>query len=127
VCWAVYSLIGKIILKRLSPLRATTWATFFGLLFLGPAALLEGGPGLDYSPASWAGLAFLGLLGTALGFTLYYHGIQRLGAARAAVFINLVPVFGLLSGWLMLDESLGWSLAVGLVLVLAGIRLIQRS
>jgi len=127
VCWAAYSLMGKLVLKRLSPLMATTWATFFGLAFLGPAALLEEGPGWGYSPAAWASLAFLGLLGTALGFTLYYQGILRLGAGRAAVFINLVPVFGLLSGWLILDERLGWHLAAGLVLVLSGISLIQKS
>jgi drug/metabolite transporter (DMT)-like permease len=125
VCWAAYSLWGKLILRRLSPLMATTWATIFGLAFLGPAAVWEGGPGLHHSPAGWGGLAFLGLLGTALGFTFYYQGILCLGARRAAVFINLVPVFGILSGWLILDESLGWFLAAGLVLVLAGIRLIQ--
>lgn len=127
LCWAAYSLLGQLVLRRLSPLLATTWATFFGLAFLGPAALLEGGPGLSYSLAGWASLAFLGLLGTALGFTLYYQGILRLGAGRAAVFINLVPVFGLLSGWLILDESLGWPPAAGLVLVVTGILLIQRS
>jgi drug/metabolite transporter (DMT)-like permease len=126
LCWAAYSLLGKLVLKRLSPLMATTWATFFGLAFLGPAALIEEGPSFSYSPAGWAGLAFLGLLGTALGFTLYYQGILRLGAARAAVFINLVPVFGLLSGWLILDERLGWYLAAGLALVLSGIHLIQK-
>jgi len=127
VCWAAYSLMGKLVLKRLSPLMSTTWATFFGLAYLGPAALAEGGPARGYSPAGWAALAFLGLLGTALGFTFYYRGIQRLGAGRAASFINLIPVFGLLSGWLILDESLGWHLAAGLVLVVSGISLIQRA
>ena len=127
VCWAAYSLFGKLVLQRLSPLKSTTWACIFGLIFLGPAALWEGEPALAYSPACWAGLAFLGLLGTALGFTLYYQGILRLGAGRAAVFINLVPVFGVLSGWLILDEKLGWSLAAGLALVLSGIGLIQRT
>ncbi|MDR3038101.1 MAG: DMT family transporter [Candidatus Adiutrix sp.] len=128
LCWAAYSLFGKMILRRLSPLMATTWACFFGLIFLAPAALWESGfrafPG--YSPTGWASLAFLGVFGTALGFTLYYQGILRLGAGRAAVFINLVPIFGILSGWLLLDESLNWSLAAGLVLVLSGIRLTQR-
>ena len=127
VCWAAYSLFGKLVLKRLSPLKSTTWACIFGLIFLGPAALWESESALAYSLDCWAGLAFLGLLGTALGFTLYYQGILRLGAGRAAVFINLVPVFGVLSGWLILDEKLGWSLAAGLVLVLSGISLIQRT
>ncbi len=129
LCWASYSLLGKMALERLSPLMSTTWACIFGLLFLGPAACLESGPlaFLAFSPVTWLSLAFLGTLGTALGFTLYYLGIMRLGAGRAAVFINLVPVFGIVSGWLILNETLDWSLAAGLILVLSGIRLIQRA
>lgn len=128
-CWASYSLIGKVVLERLSPLMATTWACLFGLLFLAPGAVLESGPTafLSFSPTVWLSLAFLGAAGTALGFTLYYQGILCLGAGQAAIFINLVPVFGIFCGWLFLGEKLDWSLAAGLVLVLAGIRLIQRK
>lgn len=127
ICWAAYSLIGKMVLEKLSPLMATTWACLFGLLFLAPGAVLESGPTafLSFSPTVWFSLAFLGLAGTALGFTLYYQGIVSLGAGRAAIFINLVPVFGILCGWLFLSEKLDWSLAAGLGLVLAGIRLMQ--
>lgn len=127
LCWSGYSLIGKVVLGRLSPLMSTTWACLFGLLFLAPGAALESGPlaFLSFSPTVWLSLAFLGAAGTALGFTLYYQGIVTLGASRAAIFINLVPVFGILCGWLFLGERLDWSLAVGLVLVLAGIRLMQ--
>ncbi len=128
LCWATYSLLGKLVLERLTPLMATTWACLLGLALLGPAAALESGPlaFLRFSPTAWASLAFLGLAGTALGFTCYYQGIVRLGAGRAAIFINLVPVFGLFCGWLFLGETLDWALAAGLVLVLTGIRLIQR-
>lgn len=128
-CWSTYSLLGKLILERLTPLMSTTWACLFGLAVLGPMALWEAGPWafLSFSPTAWASLAFLGLAGTALGFTLYYRGIVGLGAARAAVFINLVPVFGIMSGWLLLGEKVDWSLGAGLLLVLSGIRLIQRA
>ncbi|MDR1045318.1 MAG: DMT family transporter [Candidatus Adiutrix sp.] len=129
VCWSGYSLLGKLALERLTPLMATTWACLFGLLCLLPAALLESGPWafLDFRLSTWLSLAFLGFLGTALGFTWFYQGIARLGARRTVVFINLVPVFGLLSGWLLLGEKLSLSLAAGLVLVLTGISLIQRT
>ncbi len=128
LCWAAYSLLGKVVLGRLSPLASATWACLFGLLFLAPAAWLESGPWafLEFSSTAWLSLAFLGVMGTALGFTLYYLGIVQLGAGRAAVFINLVPIFAIIGGWLILGEGLDWSLAVGLMLVLAGIRLIQR-
>ena len=128
ICWSSYTLIGKLALERLSPLLATTWAAIFAVILLAPAACLESGAAafLHFSPLDWFCLAFLGLIGTSLGFTFYYQGIVRLGADRAAVFINLVPIFGILCGWLFLGESLGWYMAVGLVMVLAGIRLTQR-
>ena len=128
LCWASYSLLGKMVLEHLSPLMSTTWACIFGVLLLAPGAWLESGPWtfLSFNRATWLSLAFLGAFGTALGFTLYYIGIVQLGTRRAAIFINLVPMFGILSGWLLLGEKLDWSLAAGLLLVLSGIRLIQR-
>ena len=48
-------------------------------------------------PASWSGGVGEHRLprrrGTAMGFTWFADGVRRLGAARASVFINLVPVF----------------------------------
>lgn len=128
LCWAAYSLMGKMVLGHLTPLMSTTWACLFGVAFLAPAAWLESGPlaFLQFSSTVWFSLAFLGVVGTALGFTLYYLGIVQLGAGRAVIFINLVPVFAIVGGWLILGEGLDWSLAGGLMMVLAGIRLIQR-
>lgn len=127
ICWSAYTLIGKVALEHLSPLMATTWASLFAVILLAPASIMESGlmAFTAFSLLDWFCLAFLGVLGTSLGFTLYYLGIVRLGAERAAVFINLVPIFGILSGWIFLNEKLGWYLAAGLVLVLGGIRLIQ--
>ena len=129
LCWATYSLVGKAVLDHLTPLMSTTWACLFGLVFLIPAAVLESGPlaFMGFSLQTWLSLAFLGLAGTALGFTLYYRGILQLGAGRAAIFINLVPVFGIFCGWLFFNEKLDWSLLAGLLLVLTGIKLIQRA
>lgn len=124
-CWVAYSLIGRGVLRTLSPLTAVTWSCGIGagLLFI-PAV----GEGLfiavaSYSVPTWLGIAYLAVFGTVLGFIWYYEGIRRLGAARAAVFINFVPVWAVLLGWVLLDERLNWSLAAGGVLVLMGVSL----
>jgi drug/metabolite transporter (DMT)-like permease len=59
------------------------------------------------------GLVFLGVLGTAVAFVWDYEGLRQLGAARTVVFNNLVPVFGVLLGWLILGEPLSASLLAG--------------
>jgi drug/metabolite transporter (DMT)-like permease len=126
--WVSYSLIGKVILRDLSPLAAVTWSCLIGAAALLPFAWREGlgrQTGLA-SPAAWAGLLFLGVLGTAVGFLWYYEGIRAIGPSRAAVFINFVPVSGVLFGWLILSETLTRTLLTGAALVVVGVFLTNR-
>ncbi|UUZ62412.1 DMT family transporter [Polaromonas sp. P1-6] len=129
VCaWAVYTLLGRRLLQGLSPLLATLWAAIWGTLFLALLALRDV-PMLhasSFTPEVWASLAFLGLLGTALAFVWYYEGIRQLGAARTVVFNHLVPIFGVLLGWLVLGEPLSLSLIAGGAMALAGVFLVNR-
>ncbi|MDR1051298.1 MAG: DMT family transporter [Deltaproteobacteria bacterium] len=127
--WTAYSLLGKVVVKRQTPLAANAWsvaAAVAMLLVLAPASGEPLSQAAGYGPATWSSLAFLGLGGTALGFTFFYRGIVELGPHRAASFINLVPVFGILFGWLLLGERPGLNLLLGLALILAGIRLVQK-
>ena len=75
----------------------------------------------------WASLAFLGILGTAVAFVWFYEGIQALGMSRAVVFNNLVPLFGVLLAWLILNEPIHPSLLLGGALAVAGVFLVNRS
>ena len=81
----------------------------------------------DYSLRSWAALLFLGLLGTTLGFTWFNQSVQKIGAARASIFINLVPVAAVLQSAWLLDERPGPSVLLGGLLVLAGVAMTQFS
>jgi drug/metabolite transporter (DMT)-like permease len=57
----------------------------------------------------------------------YAEGLKRLGAARTAVFNNLVPVFGVSFGTLLLGEPLLISMWVGGLVAIAGVMLTNRS
>jgi len=60
----------------------------------------------------------LALLGTVVGFVWWYDGVAELGSARAAVFVYLVPLFGVLLASLVLSEPVGPAkIAVGLLIV----------
>lgn len=129
VCaWAVYTLLGRKLLQGLSPVLATLWAAIWGTLFLGLLALrdISHVHAASFTPEVWAGLVFLGVLGTAVAFVWYYEGLRQLGAARTVVFNNLVPVFGVLLGWLILGEPLSASLLAGGALAIFGVFLVNR-
>ncbi|RPJ75272.1 MAG: DMT family transporter [Desulfobacteraceae bacterium] len=120
--WVAYSLLGKLVMSRLSPLAAVTFSSAAGTLCLFPAALMDGLLDADSYPlAAWGSIVYLGFFGTVLGFVWYYQGIQRIGPVRAGLFINFVPVFAVLLSVLLLGEPLTLSLVAGAALVCTGV------
>ena len=125
--WAVYALAARHLLGGRSALAVTTYAAIVGTALLAIAAALTGD--LASRPASWqvwVAVAFIGLCGTALAFVWFYDGVLAIGPARTAVFINLVPVFAIALGVLLLGEPLEVSMLVGGAIVIAGVLLINR-
>jgi len=122
LCWTAYTFIGRRATKTLSPLAATLWASLIGAALIGITALLQGGTDLlAWSWQVWASVVFLAIGGTALAFTWFADGVKRLGAARASVFVNLVPVFAVLQAAVLLDEHLALPVLGGGLLVIAGV------
>ncbi len=127
LAWAAYTLLGKRVLKGLTPLAATTYAALIGTVLLAVVALVLGE--FRIPELSWRvgiAFAFVGVIGTALAFVWFYEGVLAIGPARAAVFINLVPVFAIALGVLLLGEPLEWSMLAGGAIVVVGIYLINR-
>ena len=127
--WAAYTVIGRRALDGLSPLAATAYATLWGLALLIVAHLFSPHAGAG-APLTWqaaASMLYLGAIGTVIAFVWYSQGIRELGAARAAVFTNLVPVFGVLLSVALLGEPLSASMLVGGALVIAGVALTNRA
>lgn len=121
--WALYTLIGRTVITTLSPLTAVCYSSIAGTLLLFIPALQKGlGQELTrISVTDWFGLAYLGICGTALGFSWYYRGIKKIGTTSAGVFINLVPFFGVVLAWLLLDEALKAIVLIGGILILSGV------
>lgn len=128
ICWATYTLAGKPVTRELSPLVATTYACLIGTVALAGPALLEGGlAGVrDFGPLLWLSFLYLGALGTVVAFVMYYAAIRRVGPSRAAVFLNLIPVFAMALSGPLLGERLTPALVVGAAMVIGGVFLTSR-
>jgi drug/metabolite transporter (DMT)-like permease len=120
--WTLYSIIGKSAMRGLSPLAAVCWSALAGTFFLLMPALYYGSfvEAASFSLPVWLSVAYLGLFGTVIGFFWYFEGIRDVGPSRAAVFINFVPVNGVLLAALLLHERLDLSLLSGGLLVVCG-------
>lgn len=126
--WVTYSLVGKTILKTVSPEMAVAYSCFTGTLLLAIPASAEGlwTHLWSYSLGAWANLFYLGFFGSFLGFRWYYEGIQAIGPSRAGVFINLVPLSAVLMAVLFLGERLDLSLLAGGLFICIGVTLTNR-
>jgi len=75
----------------------------------------------------WAIIAYAGLFPSLISQVFYIKGVEGIGANRAGLFINLVPVFGTLLSVTLLGESLQLFHIVALALVLGGIAIAERG
>lgn len=126
--WTAYSLGGKQAMQQLPPLVSVTWSCVFGCVFLFPAALVSGlwTEMTTARPLDWLCIIYLGVLATGLAYFWYYRGILALGASRAGIFINLVPVFAVCFGFVLLDEAVHLSLLAGGLMVVGGVWITNR-
>lgn len=127
LAWVTYTLLGKSILRTVSPLAASTYAALTGTVVLALAAAGTGNLIVpEASLRGWVSLVFLGVFGTAVAFVWFYEGVRAIGPARTAVFINLVPVAAVTLGVLLLGEPLEMSMLTGGALVILGVFIINR-
>lgn len=120
ICWAVYSVAGKIVLRKFSSVVSTTYACLFGTLFLFPTAIMTF-RWSDFQHANW--ISWFSILDTAvlvsvISFIMYYHGIRQIGAAKASIFINFMPLSAaILSIWIFKEPMESYLLLGGLLIV----------
>jgi drug/metabolite transporter (DMT)-like permease len=77
-------------------------------------------PTTPISITAWAALVGLGLVCTAIAYVLYYRLLIRVGPPRAMTVTFLIPVFGVLWGWLFLGESITLRIVLGGGVILLG-------
>lgn len=127
--WVAYTVLGRRILGDISPLAATTYASLWGFVFLSSATVWAGAipPLAALNWDSVTVLFYLAIGGTVVPFVWYFQGVQELGAGRAAVFTNLVPFFGVVLGFLILNEPLSGAMLWGGALIILGVTITNAS
>ncbi len=103
------------------------WALGLVVVVALVAVVATGDAGPPTDPAGLAWAAGSGILGYALPFWLYLTAVTRISAARAATYLTLIPVFGIVLSVALLGETVTWVQAVGAVLVVASLRLGTRA
>lgn len=122
--WAFFTVLGKKVMSRLSPLETTTYANLTGVFFLLPAVLYEWSGGVPvFSPVHVLVLVYLGVFASVLAFLGWNKGVSEIGPARAAAFYNLIPVYAAVLAFVLTGEELHLYHLIGGLMVLSGVYL----
>ncbi|MEM5500667.1 DMT family transporter [Ahrensia kielensis] len=118
-----YVTAGVLIRKiDMPPTRLAFLALLIGTVVLFPVAFLFADP-ISAMPSSNAMMAliFLGVLPTGVAYIIRFYLINKVGYSTFSMSINLIPVFGIFLGFLILGEPLRPQILIALALVLIGL------
>ena len=120
---AVYA--GRILTDE-SPLSISFGQVTTSALWLLPMLLLEGLPSAAPDGITIAAILYTGVASTALAYIIYYSLLSRYGATSASSVTYVTPLFGLLTGWILLSETPTWHVILALALIFGGLLLVNR-
>ncbi len=121
ICWGLYSIIGRVLFHSLPLLWVTGVSTMAGaLLLLLPLGLECAGNPPTVSAGLGFSLLYIGLGPSCLAFFCWNAGVRRLGPGPASALINTLPLYTAVIAVAFLGESIGASVFVGALFVLAG-------
>jgi len=123
--WALYSVNLKRFPKELHPFAYQIGIMIVGLIGIAPLYAVELGSGQQMA-VNWpngAAIAYVAVFPSVLAFIFWNRAVRDIGANRAGVFINLMPVFSSILAVVFLGESIESYHLQGIGLVFAGISL----
>ncbi len=128
-CWAIYTVFGARILRRHSPLVATTWAIVAGTIFIAPLGIAQ----LASADLSRVGLpvglavVYAGTLAAGFANVIVFHGLKLLGPTRVTALQSLVPALAVVLAAVFLGETIRPAQVMGGVVILGGVALLRRG
>ncbi|EST10944.1 DMT family transporter [Sporolactobacillus laevolacticus] len=121
VAWGMYTVFGKKYVKRIDPLTLTAGAAFYGTLLSAISCIGTVDPSsIHMSPNAWLGIAYVSTFASVIAFVLWNAGVKIVGAGQAAPYINLLPVWTVLLGVLLLKEQISGITLVGGIITIIG-------
>ncbi|MFH0757524.1 MAG: DMT family transporter [Bacteroidota bacterium] len=123
-----YTLVARKLVEDYNPITITAYQSFYGLLMFLPLFLFRELPlpELDsISNASLLAVLYLGVFGSGICFILLTLAIRELGAAKANIFANIVPVVTAFISFKMLREPMPLIKIAGILVAIAGLLLTQ--
>lgn len=102
------------------------------MLIAGSALMLAGTalgewPRVHFTGRSLAALLYLIVFGSLVAYSAYMYAIQKLPLSLVTMYSYINPVIAVILGWALLNEPLGWRVALSTAIILAGVALVKAK
>ena len=122
ISWAFYSFAALKVMRHVSVGVTTLWAGFCGAIF----TLVYGSAVGEFQvsvlpPLPLLSFAYMAILGGLLSIFFYNYAMNETGPSLASIFLNIMPVVGMFSGFLVLSESIDVVQIAGALTIFIGV------
>ncbi|MGB0989883.1 MULTISPECIES: DMT family transporter [Arcobacteraceae] len=125
-CATGYTLVARYLSEKFSALFITAIQAFIGFVFFLPFFIFElSTKEMTFSVEAVSWSIYLGIVVTLLGYGLFNFALTKIEASRAAMFVNLIPIFTLILAFLILGEKLTTTELVASATILFGVIISQ--
>ncbi len=126
VVHAISSVWLKAVNASIPPLAITTGSLLYSVpAYLLTWLLLDGHLPQSFPVKSVIAIVYLGLIGSVMGFALYFYVLKSVGASRVSLVTLITPLGSLALGYAVNDEALTQQIVSGAALILVGLYLYQ--
>jgi len=124
--WQYGSAHAKYRMKKVPLMSSSALQMLSGGVIVSIVALAAGeAPRFALTPRTFAALAYLTLFGSVLAYSAYVFALAHMRTTNTSLYAYVNPVVAVFLGWLILDEPLTWLSVVAMVVILAGVALVQ--
>ncbi|MEX2104206.1 MAG: DMT family transporter [Bacilli bacterium] len=125
VSWSISTLIIKKWGKQFDIWVLTAYQMMFGGVLLLLMGITLEKPVLNLNPTSIFIILWLAIMASIVQFSGWFYLLNRGDPGKTSAFLFLAPLFGVLSGWIILGEVVKWYVYIGGALIFIGIFLVN--
>ena len=120
--WGVYSVMGEVVMKRVSALHVTAASIFISAIVTLPIAYWETTtqitPRIDLFVI--LSIITIGIFPTVISFLLWNKGVQQIGSSHASLYLNTIPMYTILLTYIFLDGLILPYQVIGMMFIASG-------
>ena len=129
-CWGVYSLLVKQYAGRLPGYSTFLVTISLGVIMLLPFTIYElmtTSVDIVWSPSTIGAILYVGIVASIIAFLSWNNGVVALGANKASIYLNFIPLFAAIFAVLFLGEDLLLAQVIGGLAVICGVLLASKK